>query len=70
MNRFRVWNRKVHFYIGLYFVVFTWLFAFTGLILNHSWTFATFYPNRKITVWDAQVKNPGVAVGNLGSPAM
>jgi hypothetical protein len=65
MKRFRVWNRRAHFYIGLYFLFFTWLFAFSGLILNHSWEFATFYPNRKITTWDARVKTPAMAVGNL-----
>jgi hypothetical protein len=30
------WNRKAHFYLGLYFVFFLWLFALTGLMLNHG----------------------------------
>jgi hypothetical protein len=31
---FLVWNRRVQFYPGLYLLFFTWLFAFTGLLLN------------------------------------
>jgi hypothetical protein len=42
------WNRKLHFYIGLYLLLFLWLFAFTGLLLNHpKWTFKEFWPNRR-----------------------
>ena len=29
------WNRKLHYYLGLYFLLFLWLFSFTGLLLNH-----------------------------------
>jgi len=29
------WNRKLHYYLGLYFFVFLWLFSITGLLLNH-----------------------------------
>ncbi|MGH9370434.1 MAG: hypothetical protein ACRD15_02750 [Vicinamibacterales bacterium] len=44
---FLVWNRRLHYYIGLYLLFFCWLFAFTGLLLNHSkWEFAQFWPNR------------------------
>jgi hypothetical protein len=43
----QTWNRKLHFYLGLYLLLFLWLFAFTGLLLNHQWTFAEFWPNRK-----------------------
>src|SRR5947209_19405919 len=33
------WNRKLHYYLGLYFLLFLWLFSFTGLLLNHPrWT--------------------------------
>ncbi|MCU1328202.1 MAG: hypothetical protein JWN34_3572 [Bryobacterales bacterium] len=53
---FRIWNRKVHFYLGLYFLFFTWLFAFTGLILNHQWKFTEFYPNRKITTTERSIR--------------
>jgi len=30
------WNRKAHFYLGLYFLFFLWLFSLTGLMLNHG----------------------------------
>jgi hypothetical protein len=44
---FNVWNRRLHYYLGLYFLFFCWLFAFTGLLLNHPrWQFAQFWPNR------------------------
>jgi hypothetical protein len=33
------WNRRLHYYLGLYFLLFLWLFSFTGLLLNHPrWT--------------------------------
>jgi hypothetical protein len=39
---FEVWNRKLHFYLGLYFLFFLWLFSFTGLLLNHGgWAIST-----------------------------
>jgi hypothetical protein len=44
---FLAWNRRLHFYLGLYLLFFIWLFAFTGLLLNHPrWEFAQFWPNR------------------------
>jgi len=47
LESFLVWNRRVHFYLGLYLLFFTWLFAFTGLLLNHPrWEFAQFWPDR------------------------
>jgi hypothetical protein len=30
------WNARVHYYLGLYFLFFIWLFAVTGLLLNHG----------------------------------
>ena len=46
-DAFVVWNRRVHYYLGLYLLFFCWLFAFTGLLLNHPrWEFAQFWPNR------------------------
>jgi len=41
------WNRKLHYYLGLYLLLFVWLFSFTGLLLNHSqWKFAEFWDSR------------------------
>ena len=38
---FEKWNKKLHFYLGLYFLFFVWLFSLTGLLLNHDkWAMA------------------------------
>lgn len=29
------WNTKLHIYVGLFFLLFLWLFAITGFLLNH-----------------------------------
>ena len=53
------WNRKLHFYIGLYLLLFLWLFAFSGLLLNHgAWRFAEFWPQRKVTTEERAVRIP------------
>jgi hypothetical protein len=53
---FLVWNRRLHYFVGLYLLFFCWLFAFTGLLLNHSrWQFAQFWPNRVQTTSEHQV---------------
>lgn len=41
------WNQRIHIYLGLYFLVFLWLFALSGLLLNHGWQFAEFWSQRK-----------------------
>jgi hypothetical protein len=56
------WNRKLHYYLGLYLLLFVWLFSFTGLLLNHSqWKFAEFWENRRQTSneYDIQTPPPG-----------
>jgi len=46
-HKLESWNRKLHFYMGLYFLFFLWLFAFSGLLLNHGqWKFAQYWPER------------------------
>ena len=58
-DRFLVWNRRCHYYLGLYFLFFTWLFAFTGLLLNHPrWEFAHFWPNRVQTTAEHRFQVP------------
>ena len=60
-DTFEVWNRRLHFYIGLFLLFFVWLFAFTGLLLNHpKWTFAEFWPMRKQTTFERQIQRPPV----------
>jgi hypothetical protein len=45
---FIVWNRRLHYFLGLYLLFFCWLFVLTGLLLNHPrrWQFAQFWPKR------------------------
>ena len=57
-DTFEIWNRKLHYYLGLYFLFFLWLFAFTGLLLNHSWKFSEFWPNRRISTMQREVRLP------------
>lgn len=62
---FETWNRKLHYYVGLYLLFFLWLFAFTGLLLNHpSWTFAEFWTNRKESSYERQIQ-PSPPSGDL-----
>lgn len=56
---FEIWNRKLHYYFGLYFLFFLWLFALTGLLLNHStWRFAQFWPERNETSFERSILPP------------
>ena len=62
------WNRKLHFYAGLFLLFFIWLFAFSGLLLNHpNWSFAEFWTNRNETNYVREITVPGPEVkGDLG----
>jgi len=57
----KVWNRKLHIYLGLYFLVFLWLFAISGLLLNHGWRFTEFWNQRRQTKTEHVVQSPRVA---------
>jgi hypothetical protein len=53
------WNRKLHYYLGLYLLLFVWLFAFSGLLLNHSsWKFAEFWDSRQQTSLERDIAVP------------
>jgi hypothetical protein len=53
------WNRRLHYYIGLYLLLFLWLFLFTGLLLNHpQWTFAEFWANRAQSSSGQPIQHP------------
>ena len=55
----RTWNRRLHYYLGLYFLFFVWLFALTGLLLNHgSWKFAEFWPGRQVSTSERPIQPP------------
>jgi len=56
---FEVWNRKFHIYLGLYLLLFVWLFSVSGLILNHPrWKFAQFWAQREQTSYEKSVSLP------------
>lgn len=50
------WNRKLHYYLGLYFLFFVWLFSLTGLLLNHpQWRAAQFWGDRIETQYEKTI---------------
>ena len=52
-----VWNRKLHYYLGLYFLFFLWLFSATGLMLNHQQWFRDLYERREHS-YEATIESP------------
>ncbi len=46
-NSFTKWNRKIHIYIGLFMLVFIWIFSLSGLFMNNPRWFAGGQPNRE-----------------------
>src|SRR5262245_21521215 len=60
---FARWNRKLHFYSGLFLLFFSWLFAFSGLLLHHSkWNSAQFWKSRKETNYEREIAVPAPEV--------
>src|SRR5512137_2416896 len=51
----KLWNRKLHYYLGLFTLLFVWLFAFTGLLLNHPWKFAEFWDSRQQSTSEREI---------------
>ncbi|MEO6035405.1 MAG: PepSY-associated TM helix domain-containing protein, partial [Verrucomicrobiota bacterium] len=66
--KFERWNRKLHFYAGLFLLFFMWLFAFTGLLLNHpTWSFPESWNNRKESNFVREITALPIEVkGDLG----
>jgi hypothetical protein len=61
-DRVRTWNRKLHYYLGLYLLQFLWLFAISGLTINHpKWSAAKFWSRRVETVSEHAVSLPNGA---------
>src|SRR4026209_2868071 len=56
---FEKWNRKLHFYLGLYFLFFLWLFSLTGLLLNHGrWAMAGAANRRQESRYERSIEIP------------
>ena len=52
-------NRRLHIYVGLFLVLFIWLFSFSGLLLNHGdWKFTSFWDERKEKTTETAVSIP------------
>ncbi len=56
-NTFERWNRTLHYYLGLYFLFFLWLFSLTGLMLNHQQWFRDLYERRE-SKYDLPIEAP------------
>jgi hypothetical protein len=68
-ERFRTWNRKLHYYLGLYLLFFLWLFAVSGLLLNHpKWATGQFWNEREERVTERALR-PLEATSDLGIAA-
>ena len=52
-----LWNRRLHYYSGLYFLFFLWLFSLTGLMLNHQQWFANLYDRHQVS-YDPVIEPP------------
>jgi len=56
------WIRKVHSYVGLYLLMFLWLFSASGLLLNHpTWGVTQYWSEREQTSVevDIEISPPG-----------
>lgn len=50
------WNRKIHIYLGLFLILFIWLFGFSGLLLNHHWEFSNSWDKKKVSNYDKTIE--------------
>ncbi|MEP6917798.1 MAG: PepSY-associated TM helix domain-containing protein [Acidobacteriota bacterium] len=54
-----LWNRRLHCYLGLFFLFVLWLFALTGLLLNHGkWAMAQAANQRRETRYERNIQPP------------
>jgi len=56
-NALEVWNKRLHYYLGLYFLFFLWLFSLTGLMLNHQQWFVDLYQRAEHS-YDMPIETP------------
>ncbi|GAC1515689.1 MAG: hypothetical protein NVS1B4_07220 [Gemmatimonadaceae bacterium] len=55
----RIWTRKLHNYLGLYLLLFVWLFSVSGLLLNHSaWSISQSWKTRRESVATRSIRPP------------
>lgn len=56
--RLETWNRRLHYFLGLYFLLFIWLFSFTGLLLNHPRWRLSRIPNDANPPFEQTIQSP------------
>lgn len=57
--RLEAWNRRLHYYLGLTFLFFLWLFLLTGLLLNHGrWAVAQAANQRREEKLEQAIETP------------
>lgn len=67
--RIRAWTRRLHNYVGLYLLLFLWLFSVSGLVLNHSaWSAARFWDARQEATAERAIRAP-VVTGDVAMAA-
>src|SRR5215475_6494228 len=54
------WNARLHYFSGLFLLFFLWLFALTGLLLNHQWKFSEFWDTRHQSNFERAIQPPGL----------
>ena len=55
------WSQRIHVYLGLYFLLFLWLFSASGLLLNHAWQFSEFWSRRQQSTREQTIAAPAGA---------
>lgn len=59
ISYFKNYNRKFHIYVGLYFLLYIWLFSISGLLLNNpEWAISNFWPDREVTDYKKHIDKP------------
>lgn len=64
------WNRKIHIYLGLFLLLFIWLFGLSGMLLNNHWGFANSWQKKEVTSYDKTIeiskeRNKHILVGEI-----
>lgn len=55
----RAWTRRLHNYLGLFLLLFLWMFSVSGLVLNHSaWPAGQFWEAREETRNERAIRAP------------
>jgi hypothetical protein len=52
------WNRRLHYYLGLYLLLFIWLLSLTGLLLNHPRWSLSRIPNNPSEAFERAIDAP------------